>query len=211
MTQVTPVGEFLSRLYPLVCEASDKYIGKSGKGRKFEDEIAEQIYAVAYEIGFQPNPPRFTLELPTISGNRHQFDASFRHEDTYYLIECKNTKTAAKDYVYYFYSRILDHIFASNDGSKFKGIFICAVEVPDSAWRYSIAYGLRVLDPSSPPVEYMIKTCTGDLNLQKAISSYLDKIDLMSLNNFDLLNSDPKQLLEEYRYYCSRWRDLQLD
>jgi len=208
MAQVTPVGEFLSRLYPLVCEASDKYIGKSGKGRKFEDETAEQIYAVAYELGFQPNPPRFTLELPTISGNRHQFDASFRHEDTYYLIECKNTKTAAKDYVYYFYSRILDHIFASNDGSKFKGVFICAVEVPDSAWRYSIAYGVRVLDPVSPPLEYMIKTSEKHPKLQKAMSNYLEKTESISFNNWDLLDPDPDRLLDEYRYFCTRWREL---
>lgn len=208
MAQVTPVGEFLSRLYPLVCEAFDKYIGKSGKGRKFEDETAEQIYAVAYELGFQPNPPRFTLELPTISGNRHQFDASFRHEDTYYLIECKNTKTAAKDYVYYFYSRILDHIFASNDGSKFKGVFICAVEVPDSAWRYSIAYGVRVLDPVSPPLEYMIKTSEKHPKLQKAMSNYLEKTESISFNNWDLLDPDPDRLLDEYRYFCTRWREL---
>jgi len=209
MAQVTPVGEFLSRLYPLVCNASKKYMGTRGKGGKFEDETAEQIYSVAYELGFQPNPPRLTLDLPTISGNRHQFDASFQHENTYFLVECKNTKTAAKDYVYYFYSKILDHIYASTDGSKFKGIFICAVEVPDSAWRYSLAYGLRVLDPSSPPLEHMIKTSQENTTLQKALENYLKKTEAISINNIDLFNYDPEQLLKEYRFICSRWRELQ--
>lgn len=208
MAQATPVGEFLSRLYPLVCEASEKYSGKYSKGRTFEDKTAEQIYAVARELGFQPNPPRLTLELPTISGNRHQFDASFQHENTYYLVECKNTKTAAKDYIYYFYSKILDYIYASSDGSKFKAIFVCAVEVPDSAWRYSIAYGVRVLDPISPPLEYMIKTSEKNPRLQKAMSNYLEKTESISLNNWDLLDSDPDRLLDEYRYFCTRWREL---
>lgn len=208
MAQTTPVGEFLSRLYPLVCEASKKYSGKYSKGRTFEDKTAEQIYAVARELGFQPNPPRLTLELPTISGNRHQFDASFQHENTYYLVECKNTKTAAKDYIYYFYSIILDYIYASSDGSKFKAIFVCAVEVPDSAWRYSIAYGVRVLDPISPPLEYMIKTSEKNPRLQKAMSNYLEKTESISLNNWDLLDSDPDRLLDEYRYFCTRWREL---
>jgi len=208
MAQATPVGEFLSRLYPLVCKASEKYSGKHSKGRTFEDKTTEQIYAVARELGFQPNPPRLTLELPTISGNRHQFDASFQHENTYYLVECKNTKTAAKDYIYYFYSKILDYIYASSDGSKFKAIFVCAVEVPDSAWRYSIAYGVRVLDPISPPLEYMIKTSEKNPRLQKAMSNYLEKTESISLNNWDLLDSDPERLLDEYRYFCTRWREL---
>lgn len=208
MAQSTPVGEFLSRLYPLVCEASEKYSGKYSKGRTFEDKTAEQIYAVARELGFQPNPPRLTLELPTLSGNRHQFDASFQHENIYYLVECKNTKTAAKDYIYYFYSKILDYIYASDDGIQFKAIFVCAVEVPDSAWRYSIAYGVRVLDPVSPPLEYMIKTGEKQPKLQKAMSNYLEKIESISLKNWDLLDSDPNRLLDEYRYFCSRWREL---
>ena len=208
MAQATPVGEFLSRLYPLVCEASEKYSGKYSKGRKFEDKTAEQIYAVARELGFQPNPPRLTLELPTLSGNRHQFDASFQQGNIYYLVECKNTKTAAKDYIYYFYSKILDYIYAADDGSQFKGIFVCAVEVPDSAWRYSIAYGIRVLDPVSPPLEYMIKTGEKHLKLKKAMSSYLEKIESISLKNWDLLDSDPNRLLDEYRYFCTRWREL---
>ena len=208
MAQATPVGEFLSRLYPLVCEASEKYSGKYSKGRTFEDKTAEQIYSVARELGFHPYPPRLTLELPTVSGNRHQFDASFQREDTYYLVECKNTKTAAKDYLYYFYSKILDYVYASGDGSQFKAIFVCAVEVPDSAWRYSIAYGVRVLDPISPPLEYMIKTSEKHPKLQKAMSNYLEKIQSISLNNWDLLDSDPDRLLDEYRYFCTRWREL---
>jgi len=208
MAQATPVGEFLSHLYPLVCEASEKYSGKYSKGRTFEDKTAEQIYAVARELGFQPNPPRLTLELPTLSGNRHQFDASFQHGNVYYLVECKNTKTAAKDYIYYFYSKILDYIYASDDGSQFKGIFVCAVEVPDSAWRYSIAYGVRVLDPVSPPLEYMIKTGEKHSKLQQAMSSYLEKIESISLKNWEFLDSDPNRLLDEYRYFCTRWREL---
>jgi len=102
----------------------------------------------------------------------------------------------------------LDYIYASDDGSQFKGIFVCAVEVPDSAWRYSIAYGVRVLDPVSPPLEYMIKTGEKHSKLQKAMSSYLEKIESISLKNWEFLDSDPNRLLDEYRYFCTRWREL---
>jgi len=201
------VGEFLCRLYPLVCQVSEKYDGRD-KGRRFEDETSEEIYSLAYEQGFQPNPPRLTLELPTISGNRYQFDASFRHDNTWYLVECKNTRTAAMDYVYYFNSKILDYLYATSNNDRFKGIFLSAVDVPDSAWRYSIAYGLRILDPISPPLELMINNCGRDMSLKVALERYLEKIKSLSLHNWDLFEFNTFRMHEEYRYYCSRWRDL---
>ena len=201
------VGEFLCRLYPIVCQVSEKFVGRD-KGRRFEDVTSEEIYTLAYEQGFQPNPPRLTLDLPTISGNNHQFDASFRHDNIWHLVECKNTKTAAMDYVYYFNAKILDYQYASRTGDGVKGVFLSAVEVPDSAWRYSIAYGLRILDPVSPPLELMMKSCDEDPSLRVALGRYLEKINSLSLNNWDLFDFNTVRMLEEYRYYSSRWRDL---
>jgi hypothetical protein len=169
--------------------------------------VSNRIYDLALEMGFKPNPPRLTLDLPTRSDNKHQFDASFTNQNTYYLVECKNTQTAAKDYVYYFNSKILDYIHC-NPELNFKGLFLCAVRIPDSAWRYSIAYGLRLLDPESPPPEYMIKTCGNDSALATVLRRHLEKlIDTASFGWEDEPGSITR-LYEEYRYYVKRWRNL---
>ena len=206
MSDSSQIGEFLSKLYPSVCQATEKYRGKKGKGAKFEDEVSAHIYDFALELGFNPNPPRLTLRLPTRSDNQHQFDASFTKKNTYYLVECKNTQTAAKDYVYYFNSKIQDYKHA-NPEYKFKGIFLCAVQIPDSAWRYSIAYDLRVVDPESPPPEYMMNNCTNDPALVKAMERHLEKIEETAAYLWKDNPGIVSGLYDEYRYYVSRWRN----
>ena len=207
MSEPTSIGHFLFKLYPIVCDATEKYQGLRGKGSQFEDEVSEHIYDVALESGFKPNTPRYTLALSTRSNNKHQFDASFTWKNTYYLVECKNTQTAAKDYVYYFNSKILDYAHA-NPEIFFKGIFLCAVSIPDSAWRYSIAYGLRLLDPESPPPEYMIKTCHGEPELATALERHLEKIEEAASDMWEDDLGIASRLYDEYRYYVNRWRNL---
>ena len=120
-----PVGSLLCRLYLLVCsKLSVKKGNHIAEGHKFEDETSEQIYHLALELGLEPNPPRMTLQLPTLSGNLHQFDASFRSGKNIFVIECKNTRLAAKDYVYYFNAKILDYVLAIKKGSD---EFVCKV------------------------------------------------------------------------------------
>jgi len=131
------LGRFLCRLYPLVCSKTDlekkNYVAE---GHRFEDETSEQLYYLALELGLEPNPPRMTLYMPSVSGNHHQFDASFTHGRTVYVIECKNTKVAAKDYIYYFNAKIIDYSLASrrdSDGITFRGIFLSTVPLVESA------------------------------------------------------------------------------
>ena len=206
MSEPTLIGNFLSKLYPIVCEATEKYRGKRGKGPKFENEVSESIYDIAQQHGFNPNAPRYTLELPTRSENKHQFDASFTNNNIYYLVECKNTKIAAKDYVYYFNSKILDYVY-TNPEYVFKGLFLCTVPIPHSAWRYSIAYGLRFLDPESPPPEYMIETCKNNPSLETALKRHIDKLMDTASYGWEEEDGQVTRLYEEYRYYVTRWRN----
>ena len=207
MPESSSIGEFLLQLYPIVCDATAKYENQRGKGAKFEDEISEHIYNVALDSGFRPNPPRYTLGLPTRSNNKHQFDASFTSKNTYYLVECKNTQTSPMDYVYYFNSKILDYAY-SNPEITFKGIFLSATAIPNSAWRYSIAYGLRLLDPESPPPEYMITTCQKEPALAIALERHLEKIDEAAEYGWEDDPGIASRLYDEYRYYVNRWRTL---
>ena len=206
MPESTIIGKFLTKLYPIVCKATEKYKDTQGKGAKFEDEVSQSIYDLALESGFKPNTPRYTLRLPTRSNNKHQFDASFTNNKTYYLVECKNTQSAAKDYLYYFNSKIMDYTH-SNPEYSFKGLFLCAASVPESAWKYSIAYGLRVLDPDSPPPEYMIENCVNNSALITTLKRHIEKIEDAATYGWEEGDGEVTRLYEEYKYYVNRWRN----
>jgi len=206
-----PVGSLLCRLYLLVySKLSVKKGNHIAEGYKFEDETSEQIYHLALELGLEPNPPRMILQLPTLSGNLHQFDASFRHGKNIFVVECKNTRLAAKDYIYYFNAKILDYVLASKEGSgesTLRGIFLSTVPVAESAWRYSLAYSIRVVDPISPPIEYMIQTIADDEILKSALRTLLDQVSEITSMGNSLHLRKPSQLIDEYRFLCARWRD----
>ena len=130
------------------------------------------------------NPPRTTLNLPTRSGNVHQFDASFRGGKDIFVVECKNTREAAKNYLYYFNAEILDYIHAiePQQGVSLKGIFLSTVPVAYSAWLYALAYGIRIIDPDSPPPEYVLKKFV-DPSLTEGFKGILNKMDDLNETN----------------------------
>ena len=201
------MGSLLCRLYEL-CLSKVGHRGgdRIAEGHRFEDETAEQVYHFAREAGLDPNPPRMTLDLPTRSGNLHQFDASFRRGSEIFVVECKNTREAAKDYLYYFNAKILDYLHAWIPGRDLflRGIFLSTVPVADSAWRYGLAYGIRIVDPESPPPEYMLR-CQLEGSLESGLRGLLVRMEELA-EGYDHVKGAPK-VLEEYRFLCGRWRD----
>jgi hypothetical protein len=204
----TPVSLLLCKLYELsVSEAKNKTgEDRVNAGHKFEDKTAQEIYHFARKSSFDPNPPRTTLNLPTLSGNVHQFDASFEQGDTIFIVECKNTKEAAKEYLYTFNAKIKDYVDALSPGQSlsFRGFFLSTVQVAYSAWRYGLAYGIRIVDPDSPPPEYVIANCS-DVSLVSAFEGIQEKMLDLSFRLDATQNA--RQVLDEYRFLCSRWKD----
>lgn len=201
------IGSLLCRLYDLcVSKMDDKGGDRIAKGHRFEDETSEQIYHFARDEGFDPNPPRTTLNLQTRSGNVHQFDASFRSGGEIFVVECKNTLEAAKDYLYVFNAKILDYVHAlePEQGLSIRGIFLSTVPVPYSAWRYGLAYGIRIVDPDSPPPEYVVKN-SPDQSLVSGFKGIIDK--MADLADGHLTSYRPTGILGEYRFLCRRWKD----
>jgi len=197
------IGPLLCLLYDLVKDAALRYKGVKRKGSLFEDEVSRCIYQFADEYGFESHPPRLTLDYSTFSGNTHQFDASLMKRNTLYLIECKNTKQAAKDYLYYFNAKIMDYTdHESNHALTFKGIFVTVVPVAESAMKYALAYGVRVISPELPPPEYILGCGDKSMDL---LSRELTRKFNSSIKGLDL---STYRLLDEYRYLCSRWNDL---
>jgi len=196
-----PIAKVLSHLYELcIKKAGDRGGNRIQEGHRFEDETSQEIFLAARESGLEANPPRIMLDLPTLSGNRHQFDGSFRHGDVKYVVECKNTSQAAKDYLYYFRSKIADYLDVSSD-LDMRGIFLSTVAVAESAWRFGLAYRVRIIDPVSPPIEYMLNSVCDE-----ALSASLNRT-LIALSDPALNGLTPEQMLEEYRFLVGRWRD----
>ena len=203
------VSLLLSRLYELcVSKTSGKGSNRIIEGHKFEDETSEQIYHFARESGFDPYPPRTTLNLPTRSGNLHQFDSAFRLGNEIFVVECKNTREAAKEYLYTFNAKILDYVHAvkPKQGISFRGFFLSTVPVAQSAWRYGLAYGIRIIDPVSPPPEFVIKNDADD-SLVAGFRRILEKM-FEVYQKHDDTEFAPK-VLDEYRFLCMRWKDDQ--
>ena len=181
-------------------------------GHVFEDATAQRVYLQARDLGLRPNPPRYTLDYPTLSGNTYQFDGSFTHQDTVYVIECKRTRMAAKEYIYYFNSKILDYVFGAMIRKKtlpIKGIFLSTVEVGDSSMVYAMAYGIIVIDPESPPLEHMLSTSREGTALHRAINDLLRRMpDLSVIFKVNQIGFDSAaDLYRNYRFLCKRWRD----
>ncbi len=203
----TPVSLLLCRLYDLcVSKTKEKGGNRIVEGHKFEDETSEQIYHFARNSGFDTDPPRTTLNLPTLSGNAHQFDSSFKLGGEIFVVECKNTREAAKEYLYTFNAKIMDYVDAiePEQSLSFRGFFLSTVPVALSAWRYGLAYGIRIVDPDSPPPEYVIANCVGE-SLIAAFEDILEK--MLELSQRQAGRQWAPKVLEEYRFLCRRWKD----
>ncbi len=200
-----PVGSLLCRLYDLcLAKCGERGGDRVREGHRFEDEAAEQVYHHAREVGLDPNPSRTTLDLPTRSGNVHQFDALLMRGNEYVVVECKNTKEAAKDYLYYFNAKIRDYLEAESSDLSMRGIFLSTVPVAESAWRYGLAYGIRIVDPVSPPPEYMLRDEL-DESLASGLRGVLVEMPVLTKGGQGV--DGPSSLLREYRFLCRRWRD----
>ena len=119
---------------------------------------------------------------------------------------------AAKEYIYYFNSKILDYVFGAMIQKKtlpIKGIFLSTVKVGDSSMIYAVAYGITVIDPESPPLEHMLSTSREGTALHRAIKDLLRRMPNLSVifkvNQIGVYSA--VNLYGNYRFLCKRWRD----
>ncbi len=212
------IDELLSRLYLLVKEearAAAQSGTSAGGGHRFEEATAQKVYAHARDLGLRPNPPRHTLERPTLSGIQHQFDSSFAFGDSVYVIECKRRNITAKEHVFYFSSKILDYMLGASvvgEVLPMQGIFLSTTDVGVSSMIYAIAYGMIVVAPSSPPLEHMLLTLPKDLALFRAVAELRTKFSNLADIGLSLTKGSripPADLYREYKFLRLRWSQEQ--
>ena len=198
-------------LYSLAKTQGPRVEGQSRirAGHSFENETAQLVYSRARECGLKAFPPRQRMNIPTRSGNSYQFDASFSHGETIYLVECKKRQFTAAEHVPYFVSKVLDHnIVTRGRGSQVKGIFLSSVEVSRNSVQFGFAFGLRIVDPSNPPLEELYSICRDYEPMRRAIQKLWDQV-----NSIDPLNPrsgpSPQTLLKSYEFLKRRASNIQ--
>ncbi len=199
-------------LYELVVKAS-QYEEKDriSAGHDFEEETARLVYSLEKTEGLKANQPRLTLQMPTISGLTYQFDASFSYRDLLFLIECKKRKSllTGGELVHYFASKVLDYeMAAKRSGSRLRmrGIFMSTQDTGDSGHVFGLAFGVRVIDPTHPPLEFMLsKLPSSEAALKRSFMELQEKTSVDFVN--DVRNS-PSSVYKQYQFLRGRWENV---
>ena len=199
-------------LYELVVKASrHESRDRISAGHDFEEETARLVYSYEKTEGLKANQPRLTLQMPTISGLAYQFDASFSYRDFLFLIECKKRKAllTGGELVHYFASKVLDYELAarrSGNHLKMRGIFMSTQDTGDSGHVFGLAFGVKVIDPTHPPVEFMLsKLPSGEAALRRCFVELQEKTNTDFVN--DIRNS-PSSVYKEYQFLHGRWEKI---
>jgi len=178
-------------------------------GHDFEEEVTQIVWKHARKSDAQLLPSRHTIDLPTVSGQAHQFDAAFKIGNAYHVFECKRQESPTIDYVYYFNSKILDYMLKTVPGKhaySFRGTLISHRELGDQTLAYALAYGINICDPGTPPLEVIMAT-SRDTKLRAAVTHF--RKTLPTTENAVLQghqqNLDAAQLCRMYRFYVRRW------
>jgi hypothetical protein len=153
------IDKLIVSLFTLICDECKTPIKSSSKeGFSFEDRVSQKAYAHMRKYPVMVLPPRSTLNYPTISGLKHQFDGIVVDENIFYVIECKKRGTAVIDQVFSFNSKILDYALKDEFSNNFqiKGIFLCTAEITDNIRKYAFAYGILPIDSTLPPLQAII-------------------------------------------------------
>jgi len=147
-------------LYGVLSEESKVTDKKSSvkEGFSFEDRVSQKAYESIRGYPISVFPPRSTLNYPTVSGLRHQFDGIVSESNIFYVIECKKTGITVIDQVFSFNSKILDYALDEEFAKNFriKGIFLCTARINDNIRKYALAHRILPLDSTLPPMQVMI-------------------------------------------------------
>jgi len=204
------IDKVIVALYDLLVEEAKKFDEERStrEGFSFEERVSKRAYEHIRKYPVSVLPPRSTLNYPTISGLRHQFDGIIADGNTFFVIECKRRGLALIDQIFSFNSKILDYAFKDSFASNFriKGIFLCTAKITENIRKYALAYGILPMDLTLPPLEVMIdKMKRSDSMLQDLIK--LKR--LVALPQPDALKSrcNGHELFQRFMICYQKWKE----
>jgi hypothetical protein len=175
-------------------------------GFTLEDVVSQKAYeCIRGYPGIAVLPPRSTLNYPTVSGLTHQFDVAIRENNTFYVIECKRRGIASIDQIFSFNAKILDYAFKDSFNKCFsiKGVFLSTAELTDNARKYALAYGIIPIDPSLPPIQFMLNRVKEKDTLYQELVEFKS---VLMLPQPSKSRSDTHEFLNNYTIYHEKWK-----
>jgi hypothetical protein len=175
-------------------------------GFALEEMVSQEAYeCIRGSPGIAVLPPRTTLNYPTVSGLTHQYDVVMRENNTFYVIECKRRGVATIDQIFSFNAKILDYAFKDSFNKNFsiKGVFLSTAELTDNARKYALAHGIIPIDPSLPPIQFMIDRVKEEDTLYQELVGF-ERV-LMLPQPF-MSRSDTHEFLNNYTIYYEKWK-----
>lgn len=207
-TSTTIIDKLIVTLFTLLGDERKASTKPSSKeGFSFEDRVSKKAYAHIRKYPVTVSPPRSTLNYPTVSGLKHQFDEIVMDGNTFYVIECKKRGTAVIDQVFSFNSKILDYALKDAFASDFriKGIFLCTAEVNENIRKYALAYGILPIDSTLPPIQVMIDQTHEDDKLRRELIE-LKKLLMLPLPNALKLCQNGHELFHRFMICHQKWK-----
>jgi hypothetical protein len=202
------IDDAIVLLFNLIREESKRGLQESRvkAGFALEEIVSQKAYeCIRGYPGLVVLPPRSTLNYPTVSGLNHQFDVVMRENNTFYVIECKRRGIASIDQIFSFNAKILDYAFKDSFNKSFsiKGVFLSTAELTDNARKYALAHGIIPIDPSLPPIQFMIDRVKEENALYQELVGF--KRVLMLPQPFTS-RSDTHEFLNNYTVYHQKWK-----
>lgn len=202
-----------SILWELLEERRVQSLSKDGSaGHEFEDLTVEKVYTACHRLGtLRPFPPRYTLELPTVSGLYHQIDVVVREGSSgYHLVECKFKQSANIAELYAFNGKILDYAFGAQARDRktwFRGYFLTtSLSVSKSFYKYALAWGITFIAPGCPPPpEHMLSKTKPNTALHRRLTRLVERAADISLAEFATRPREADKLVAEWCACYQHW------
>lgn len=196
-------------LYNLLVEETKAFAKEatSKEGFSFENRVSHRAYECIRKYPVSVLPPRSTLNYPTVSGLRHQFDGIVMDGNTFFVIECKRRGVALIDQVFSFNSKILDYALKDSFSSDFriKGIFLCTAKITQNIRKYALAYGILPMDAALPPIEVMLSKTKASDRIREEL---IEMKRVLALPQPTALNSrwNCHELFQRYMICYQKWK-----
>ena len=196
-------------LYGVLSEESKVKDKKSSvkEGFSFEDRVSQKAYECIRGYPISVFPPRSTLNYPTVSGLRHQFDGIMSESNIFYVIECKKRDITVIDQVFSFNSKILDYALEKEFTKDFriKGIFLCTARINENIRKYALAHRILPLDLTLPPIQVMINKTEPNDRLRQELEELKQLVMLpQPIALKSRVNSH--ELFQKYMISYQKWR-----
>jgi len=209
--------ELVTFLYEAIRKESEKVrvqASTTQEGFALEDSLAVEIAEFCHDRkkgSITPLPPRYELDAPTFSGQKHQFDLTVQDGDNYIVMECKRRKgIPTRDQILTFTAKVVDYglgFHVHRYESSIRGLFLSTADIPDGSVAYALGMGIEPVSPNFPPIEYMITTSANEMTLRQRLLEAKGEIVVSWPAIIQKERRDTQSILQSYKNHYTLWKE----